>query len=151
MKGQKQSEAELAETLALRVSRLREARNLTVRDLARLCHFTIRRIEEIEGGIEVWLSITDRSILARALGVQSETLREVEASPDDLKKDRATTAAEQADLDRIADRVLAGEKNIACPRCGAILITAVENALDFEGQPTKFARAYCPVCPFAIR
>ena len=148
MKRPKEPEPELAGTLSRRVSQLRESRNLTIIDLARSCRFPVKRIEEIESGIEVWLSVTDRSILSRALGVQPAVLKEVEAGPEDIQI--SSYGQPENDTDFLAKEVLARLPNLACPRCGAILITSIESALDFEGLPTHFARAYCPVCPFAL-
>jgi transcriptional regulator with XRE-family HTH domain len=148
VKRRKSTEPDLACTLAIRVSQLRERRNLTVADVARLSRFSIKRVEEIEAGIEVWLSVTDRAILARVLGVQPSCLEEAEACPSDLSP--AAAGAPRTDFDDLARRVLKGEVNLACPKCGTILKTAIENALDFEGEPTRFARAYCPACPFAL-
>ncbi len=144
----KKQNQELAETLAKRVVQLREGRNMTVLDLARATRFSVNRIDEIESGIELALSVPDRSVLARALGVLPAVLREVELDYDVLQ---SRPQKPKVDLEELAERVLAGEVNLECPKCGQILRTAIETALDFEGRPTEFARAYCPVCPFAIR
>jgi len=148
MKKPKPSGINLEETLSRRVRQLRENRNMTVLDLAKNCRFTTKRIDDIESGIEIWLSFADRSILARALGVAPAILKEVEACPSDIESE---SQASLIDLEALADSVLKGEKNLTCPKCGAVLKTSIENALDFDGHPTQFARAYCPVCPFAIR
>lgn len=122
---------------------------MTIVDLAKATRFSITRIEAIESGQEVWLSVTDRSVLARGLGVQPEVLKEVEFCPSDLRQSSFEIPVN--DYDELAERILAGELNIECPKCGKLLKTAIENALDFEGQATQYARAYCPVCPFALR
>ena len=148
MNWEKRHRPRLAETLAKRVAQLREGRNMTVLDLARVTRFSVKRIEEIESGIELALSVADRSVLARALGVQPAILREVELDYDVFQP---RPPKPKVDLEELAERVLAGEVHIECPKCGEILRTSIESALDFEGRPTEFARAYCPVCPFAIR
>lgn len=147
MKSPNLPEPELAETLSRRVSQLRIMKNLTVLDLAKACRFSIERIEGIESGLEIWLSVTDRTILARALGVLPAVLKEVECNPADLTERRLPGC----DLDELAGRVLKGEKDLSCPNCGTKLKCSIERALDFEGLPTSFARAYCPSCPFALR
>lgn len=138
----------LEKTLARRVRQLRELKNLTVLDISRASRMSLKRVEAIESGQEIWLSIKDRTILARALGVQAAILQEVEACPTELTETRL--ASIQA-VDEIADRILAGEVQIPCPKCNTMLKCSVENAIDIEGQPTQFARAYCPVCPFSVK
>lgn len=150
VKERKKSEAELADTLSRRVNKLREMRNMTVLDLAKSCRFTVSRIEAIESGLEIWLSFTDRTILARALGVMPAFLKEVESSPAELPEGEEYKQASE-ELENLAELVLAGKENLSCPKCMAILKTGIESALDFEGNPTRFARAYCPVCPFVLR
>lgn len=138
----------LEKTLARRVSQLRDLKNLTVLDLSRVTRMSVKRIEAIESGQEIWLSIRDRTVLARALGVQPAILQEVEACPSEMSPARMQSVAA---VDEIAERILAGEVQIPCPQCQTNLKVSVEDALDFEGRPTQFARGYCPVCPFSLR
>ena len=53
------STTKLAETLSQRVAQLRELRNMTVRDLARASRFGLKRVEDIESGMETWFSATE--------------------------------------------------------------------------------------------
>ncbi|MBX9568437.1 MAG: helix-turn-helix domain-containing protein [Candidatus Obscuribacterales bacterium] len=139
-------------SLSSRVALLRELRNLTVLDLAKRSRFPIKRIESIESGEETWLSVTDRQVLARALGVEPAVLKEVENSPADYPGVfEKQEGPQKVDTDSMAEEILNGYTNIACPRCSTTLKTSVEFAYDIEGNPTKFARAYCPQCPFALR
>ena len=73
------SSLELAPTLAQRIAQLRDLRNMTQMDVARRTRFSLQRIEDIESGIETWLSATDRQLLAKALCVEPVLLQEVEA------------------------------------------------------------------------
>ncbi|MBX9720664.1 MAG: hypothetical protein K2X81_04665 [Candidatus Obscuribacterales bacterium] len=149
MKPQKEPKPELADTLSERVTQLREKCNMTILDLARACRLSVKRIEAIESGSEVWLSVTERTILAKALRVVPSVIKEVEICPSQMKYNTANFEPSY-DAEELAERVLAGEVNLACPKCGQVLKTTVENAIDFEGNPTTFARAYCPKCPFAL-
>lgn len=152
MKPPKRKITGVDETLSRRVSQLREKRNLTMLDLARNSKLPLKRIEAIESGQEIWLSVTDRTKLSRALGVPASVLQEVEVCPSEMDEFEQMQKQEMLDsLDELADRILAGEVNIACPKCSATMKTAIENALDFEGNPVRYARAYCPVCPFSLR
>src|SRR5947208_2102618 len=72
------SDHPLAPTLARRIVQVREFRNMTVLDLALLANFSIKRVEELESGLETWLSSTDRQRLAKALSVEPSVLKEVE-------------------------------------------------------------------------
>ena len=146
----KKYEIELAPTLAQRVQQLRAMYNMTVLDLAKATRFPVERIEAIESGVEIWLSVTDRAILARALRQVPAVLREVESSPEELWPGRKGANREQ-EIDELAERILAGETKLPCPDCGEALKTTVEQAYDFEGNPEQYAHAYCSVCPFALR
>ncbi len=151
MKPKKGQDGKLAESLSQRVGQLRERLNMTVLDLAKHCRFSIEKIERIESGMDVWLSVTDRTILARALRVLPAVLQEVEADPsqiiDSLKEENRTAH----DLEGMAAKILAGKKNIECPDCAATLKSSIEDAFDFEGNLVRLAHAYCPVCPFVLR
>jgi transcriptional regulator with XRE-family HTH domain len=137
---------ELAPTLARRVNQLREMRNLTVKDLARLTRFTSKRIEDIEAGLETWLSATDRQRLSTALMIEPAMIQEVESrSGQDDSGARADVAL------YLADAILKGARQLECPDCGSIMNCSIQNALDFEGRPTQFAKAFCMKCPFILK
>lgn len=140
-------------TLSSRVAFLRESKNMTILDLAKRSRFSRERIERIESGEETWLSISDRQILARALGVEPGLLKDVESSPSDYPGvyDKKIPSTQVIDDDAMAERILKGYTDVDCPKCGTPLKTSVEDACDIEGAPTQFARAYCPKCPFSLR
>jgi transcriptional regulator with XRE-family HTH domain len=138
---------QLAPTLAQRVRQLREFRNLTVRDLAKATKFGIPRIEDIESGIETWLSTTERQILAKVLVVDPITIQEVET--------KANIEVEEEFLQRvskdISDSILHGARDLECPRCGGTLKCSVQQGIDLEDNPIYFAKAFCVKCPFVLR
>lgn len=135
----------LAPTLARRLQQLRDFRNMTVRDLGKISRLGLQRVEDIEAGMETWLSVTDRQTLAKALAVEPVLLQEVEARP----------PADETDLldesTRIASEILHGVRELQCPNCGGTLRCGVQEALDIEGRPTMFAKAYCMKCPFVLK
>jgi transcriptional regulator with XRE-family HTH domain len=137
---------ELASTLARRINELREMRNLTVKDLARMTRFTSKRIEDIEAGLETWLSATDRQRLSTALGIEPALLAEVESRSglDDLDAKQDVAMA-------LTDAILNGARHLQCPQCGSNLQCSIQEALDFEGNPTQFAKAFCAKCPFILK
>ena len=136
---------ELAPTLARRVRQLREWRNLTCRDLARLARFSINRIDDIESGIETWLSSCDRQMLCKGLGVEPFLLKEVEirSVSDEFGKSGINYA-------ELIQNILNGCSCLNCPDCGSELVACIQDALDLEGNPTQFAKAYCSKCPFVL-
>ncbi|PZM81096.1 MAG: hypothetical protein DKT66_17865 [Candidatus Melainabacteria bacterium] len=138
---------DLAPTLAQRVFQIREMRNLTVKDLAKLSRFSVSRIEDIESGVETWLSASDRQLLARALNVEPVLLLEVEAR-------RLGSASEEEKLKvqtELAEKILTGLREASCPNCGGSLKCSVEHGLDLDGKVQEYAKAFCLKCPFVLR
>ncbi|HEY9793374.1 MAG TPA: helix-turn-helix transcriptional regulator [Candidatus Obscuribacterales bacterium] len=135
---------ELAPTLARRVNQLRELRNLTVKDLSKMTRFTLERVEDIEAGLESWLSATDRQRLAAALAIEPVLLQEVETRPKQGEKGEVENEA-------IIDAILNGARQLQCPQCGGQLQCSLQDALDLDGNPTRFAKAYCTKCPFILK
>jgi len=141
--------SDLPVTLASRIAVLRERKNLTIKDLAQDSRFTKQRIEDLESGLETWLSATDRQLLARALAVDPYVIQEVEARPRLEESDDPVRYAEiLADL---ADSILKGVKEHDCPQCGNTLRCRVQEALDIDEQPIYFAKAFCQKCPFVLK
>ena len=137
---------ELAPTLARRVLQLREFRNLTVRDLAKLSRFPEVRIEDIESGLEIWLSSTDRQLLAKALSIEPSLLQEVETRPP--LSDSTQQKAAAAYLGRA---ILEGVRELECPDCGQTLRCSVQEGFDLDGLPVRFPKAFCSRCPYVLR
>ena len=119
---------------------------MTVKDLAQSARMEFQRIEDIESGIETWLSITDRQLLSRALAVEPHILQEVEVRDVVPSADRVT--ATQQD---IALRILGGERELQCPNCGGALKCSIQQALDMEGLPLHFPKAFCVKCPWVLK
>lgn len=139
-------ELKLSQTLARRVFELREFRNMTVLDLAKASRFSIQRVEDIESGMETWLSASDRQLLAKALNVEPQLLQEVEA-----RSGLQPTKESQQANEQLVNSILQGERDLQCPNCGGTLKCSVQEALDIEGNPTQFAKAFCLKCPFVLK
>ena len=139
-------ELDMGATLARRVFQLREFRNLTIRDLSKLTRFQVRRLEDIEAGLETWLSATDRQRLAKALVVEPSLLQEVEVRSG-LTSSEVTEGVHQA----LAVSILQGVRDLECPVCRQSLRCSIQDALDIEGRPIQFAKAFCTKCPFVLR
>jgi transcriptional regulator with XRE-family HTH domain len=138
---------ELAPTLARRVFQLRELRNMTVKDLAKSCRMPIGRIEDIEYGLETWLSTTDRQVLAKALVVEPVLLQEVETRPQLLNE----SLEREIKLREITEIILQGRTDLECLDCGHTLKCSIQHGYDIEGRPIQFAKAFCLKCPFILR
>jgi transcriptional regulator with XRE-family HTH domain len=139
---------DLGDTLARRLTTIREWRGLTRPALAKESHFSLARITEIETGLETWLSSSDRQLLALALKVDAGLLQEVESRPrleptDDPERFEAI-------LSDIRDSILSGVRELECPQCGNTLRCRVQEGVDMEEQPVYQARAFCQKCPFIL-
>jgi transcriptional regulator with XRE-family HTH domain len=143
------SAVKLAETLAQRVAQLREFRNMTVRDLAKASRFGLRRIEDIESGLETWFSATERQLLARALSVEPALLQEVERRPNRSSVNDMEVAA--AVLQDLSKAILNGARDLECPLCSSTLKCSIQEGIDMEERPISFAKAFCTKCPFILR
>lgn len=132
-------------SLARRVQQLREFRHLTIEDIADMTRFPVKRVEEIEAGFETWFSATERQLLAKALGVEPILIQEVEAKP---PAKQGLTISQNT---KITQAILFGQRDLECPDCGSTLRCSVVDALDIDGQPTRFAKAFCNKCPFILR
>jgi transcriptional regulator with XRE-family HTH domain len=140
------STAALPETLAERVRYIREYRNLTVKDLSRASRFPLKRIEDIESGLETWFSATDRQLLCRALAVDPSVLQEVER-----RSSHDVNQIPQETINELGDDILHGARGLLCPSCGSNLRCSVQEAFDMDGHPMQLPKAYCVKCPFVLR
>jgi transcriptional regulator with XRE-family HTH domain len=138
------SKVQLAPTLARRVGQLRDLRNMTTKDLGRISRFGQQRIEDLEAGIETWLSVTDRQTLAKALVVEPSILQEVETQPG------LFPSTNNMDNQRLHEAILNGARDLECPQCRSTLKCSIQEGLDIEGKPIRFAKAYCSQCPFVL-
>jgi len=140
---------DLGDTLARRLTIVREWRGLTVKGLAKVSHFPAARIQDIETGMETWLSSSDRQLLALALKVDASFLQEVESRPRlEPSDDPVRFENILADL---RDSILSGVREAECPQCGQTLRCRVQEGLDMDGQPVYLAKAFCQRCPFVLK
>jgi transcriptional regulator with XRE-family HTH domain len=145
------SQMTLAPTLAQRVNQLRDFRNMTVKDVARAARFTVKRVEDIESGIETWLSSSDRQLLARALSVDPALLQEVEERVIAGHQVRESHMFNQATNRQLCESILDGLRELECPDCGGTLKCSIQEGIDIEGRPILFPKAFCMKCPFTLR
>ncbi len=122
---------------------------MTVRDLARETALPHPRIEDLEAGLETWLSSPERQRIAKALGVEPVILQEVEYKP--LHYSLPELQEVSGDVyEELSNKILSGETNLRCPKCGNQLKTSLKEGIDLENMPVRFASAHCVKCPFII-
>lgn len=141
----------LAPTLARRIAQVREFRNMTVLDLANQSNFGVKRVEELESGLETWLSDTDRQRLAKALSIEPQLLKDVEVRAVETSLVPQTHMLNAVTAQRLAQDILDGVEDLKCPDCGSPLKTNVIDGFDIEGHPQQFAKAFCIKCPYVLR
>lgn len=109
-------------TLAQFVSKRREALGITQAALAYRCNLDCKQIEDIESGIELFLSSTVRQKLAKGLKVNLSDIKK-------LEKTEVLNFERNVDIEEIKNRILEGEEDITCPVCGEKLITRVAKCM----------------------
>lgn len=138
----------LPSTLAERVRFLREKRYMTPELLAIKAQVPVRMIEDIEGGIELFLAPAVRQRIARVLHVRPSQIQEVEKAPE-------FNDAEVPMLRRkgMALREAIMEEPDAphlCPSCGAPLAARLFERRDLQDRPLIVIKANCTRCLFRL-
>jgi transcriptional regulator with XRE-family HTH domain len=139
----------LPNTLASRISLIRNARGLHIFELSKLARVSIKLLEDIEAGIETWLPVAVRQRIARVLNIDPCILEEVEVknkSSIDINKEPPLEL-----LERIEEEVLSGAKEINCPVCGNKLRIWIQEGFDLNDEPVKSAKGHCTVCVFQLK
>ena len=143
-------ELNLAATLASRLNQIREFRNMSKQDLAQASRISDKRIDDIEAGLETWLSSSDRQIIAKALFIDPRILKEAEYRPDE-RSHPSYAAMSQSINKELEDSILNGSRDLACPQCGENLRCSVQERRDIYNQKIYFAKAFCTKCPFTLQ
>ena len=134
----------LMESLAEFIQKKREKAGLSITGLAHKTNIKLDVLEDIESGKELFLSVTQRQQLARAL----------KCSPQDLKmREREFKFEIVSDdaIDVIKSRILNHETNLRCPLCGEPLVTRIAKMYDLEDNLILQPKAHCVKCVFKSR
>lgn len=130
------------------VSQTREKLGITQAGLAKRCSLSLTTIEEIEGGIELFLATPIRQKLAKGLKVEPSEIKKHEPKED-------FNFAPEGAIELLKEEILEGASNknlvLRCPKCGEILITRIAKMYDLEDNLMLHPKAKCPKCPFQIK
>ena len=127
------SDLVLESTLASRLNQLRQFRNLSKKELAQAVRMTEERIDDIESGLETWLSAAERQIIAKALYIDPNLLKEVEYRPADSSHPSYASMSVEINTS-LTDSILSGMRDLACPQCGNTLRCSVQKRVDINGE-----------------
>lgn len=132
------------ETLAEFIQKTREDLGLSAKGLALKSNIKLSVIEDIESGKDLFLSVTIRQKLAKALKCEPEQL---------LKYERVYQDIVIGDdvINSIKQKILNREKEIYCPRCGALLVTRIAKIYDLEDNLVLRPKAHCSKCVFQLK
>jgi transcriptional regulator with XRE-family HTH domain len=128
-------------TLAQFVVEKREKMGLSATGLAKKSHLSLELIESVEAGIDLFLSVTARQSLARAL----------KCSPDEIKYYERTIAIKEFSSEELKEAILDGKADLLCPVCGAALVTRVAKMYDLEDNLVFEPKGHCTQCTFQIK
>ena len=122
----------------------REKAGYSVYGLADRASISIEDLEDIESGRELFLPVTIRQKLARAL----------KCSPAEIKKYEREYEFEivsDEKIDEIKIKILNRETNLRCPLCGEPLVTRIARMYDLEDNLVLQPKAHCVKCVFQIK
>ena len=131
-------------SLAEFIQEKREKAGFSIYGLAERAAISLEMLEEIESGKELFLSVTTRQKLARAL----------KCSPSEIKKYEREYEFEivsEEKIDELKSRILNREINLRCPICGEPLITRIARMHDLEDNLVLQPKAHCVKCVFQIK
>lgn len=131
-------------SLAQFVQENREKLGLSTGGLAKKCHLELSLLEKIESGEELFLPTTVRQNLAKGLKCSLDEIKR-------LEKSFENKFADDESIEALKEKILAGEKNLICPKCGSLLITRIAKMYDLEDNLMLHPKARCSKCPFQIK
>ena len=131
-------------SLAEFIQQKREKAGYSIYGLADRANIEIETLQDIESGQELFLPVTIRQKLARAL----------KCSPSDIKKYEREYQFEVVPFEVIEDlksKILRRETNLRCPLCGEPLVTRIAKMYDLEDNIIHQPKAHCVKCVFQIK
>lgn len=134
----------MEKSLAQFVQQKRDALGLSPSGLAKRCHLDLALVESIEAGEELFLPTTIRQNLAKGLKCSLDEIKE-------LEKDFETKFSADYVIAGLKDKILNGEKELICPKCGSLLVVRIAQMYDLEDNLMLHPKARCSKCVFQIK
>ena len=131
-------------TLAEFIRTKREEAGLSLIGLARKINASQEELEDIESGKELFLPVTLRQKIAKGLKCQVSDLKE-------LEKTIESVSVSTFKIDELKNKILDGETDLKCPKCGEPLIIKIVKMYDLEDKPVFHPKAHCSRCVFQIK
>ena len=131
-------------SLAEFIQSKRERAGYSIYGLADRAALPIEQLEDIESGRELFLPVTVRQKLARAL----------KCSPNEIKKyerEYEFEVVSDEKIDEIKQAILQRRTNLKCPMCGEPLVTRIARMYDLEDNLVLQPKAHCVKCVFQIK
>ena len=122
----------------------REKAGMSASGLAKRAGVEQEVIDDIESGKELFLSVTVRQKLARALKIQPAEIKHYEKVLNEV-----IVTSEQ--IEDIKDLILSGEEDLYCPMCGSKLVTRIAKMYDLEDNLVLHPKAHCSQCVFQVK
>ena len=130
-------------TLARFIQIKREELGLTQKGLAIAANVPLSIVEEVEAGKELFLAVTVRQALAKALKCEPDEIKV-------LEKDIVNEIVSPEIIESLKQLILNGAGGLKCPKCGALLDTRIARMYDLEDNLILHPKAHCTKCPFQI-
>ena len=130
-------------TLARFIQIKREELGLTQKGLAIAANVPLSIVEEVEAGKELFLAVTVRQALAKALKCEPDEIKV-------LEKDIVNEIVSPEIIESLKQLILNRAGGLKCPKCGALLDTRIAKMYDLEDNLILHPKAHCTKCPFQI-
>lgn len=131
-------------SLAEFITEKREKAGMSPSGLAKHAGIDLHIVEDIESGKELFLSVTVRQKLARALKLQPAEIKHYEKNVNEI------IISQEQILD-IKELILNGEEDLYCPICGNKLVVSLLKRYDIEDNLVFDPKAHCSKCVFQVK
>jgi len=132
------------ETLATFIQNTREKLGMSAQGLAKRSGLDLCVIEDVESGQELFLPVTIRQKLAKAVKCEAADIAKYE-------KTLSSKILGDEVISSIKQMILNGEEDILCPMCGNLLVTRIAEMYDLEDHLMRHPKAHCSKCVFQIK